>query len=163
MLKFIILSLLIFITCSCNLSDSDPNVQPAQDVINADKISGSKIYHNPITADKPINDAEVPVIKFKETAHNFGKIKEGQTVEHIFEFKNVGKSPLVVSSAYGSCGCTVPSWPNEPVLPGKSAEIKVSYNSTGKKGIENKEIYIFANTIPNKTTLNLKAYVESNP
>ncbi len=163
MIRFFISFFAFSIICSCNISDSDMNVQPAQDVINADKISDSKIYHNPITADKPVSTSEVALIKFKETNFNFGKIKEGKTVTHVFEFKNEGKTPLVISSAYGSCGCTVPSWPNEPVLPGKSGEIKVSYNSTGKKGQENKEIYIFANTIPNKTVLGIKVFVETNP
>ena len=73
-----------------------------------------------------------PVITFKENSKDFGDIVQGQQVAHTFVLTNTGKQPLIISNVAATCGCTVPSWPKEPVAPGKSAEIKVSFNSTGK-------------------------------
>ena len=67
----------------------------------------------------------VPVISFKENSIDFGDIVQGQKVEHTFVLTNTGKQPLIISNVAATCGCTVPSWPKEPVAPGKSAEIKV--------------------------------------
>ena len=93
----------------------------------------------------------------------FGKVTEGDLAQHVYKFKNTGKAPLVITNASGSCGCTVPSWPKEPIAPGAGGEIKVSYNSTGKSGREEKEITVLANTIPNKTTLRISALVIDKP
>ncbi len=102
-------------------------------------------------------------MSFEELAYDFGKIKEGDIVEHIFKFKNTGKAPLMITSATGSCGCTVPKWPKDPVLPGETGEIKVAFDTKGRSGSEEKEVYILANTIPNKITLRISALVLSNP
>uniref|UniRef100_UPI004048B384 DUF1573 domain-containing protein n=1 Tax=Algoriphagus sp. TaxID=1872435 RepID=UPI004048B384 len=87
----------------------------------------------------------VPVISFKENSINFGDIVQGQKVEHTFVLTNTGKQPLIISNVAATCGCTVPSWPKEPVAPGKSAEIKVSFNSTGKVGKQNSVVRIYSN------------------
>lgn len=85
------------------------------------------------------------VISFKENSVDFGDIVEGQKVEHTFVLTNSGKSPLIISNVAATCGCTVPSWPKEPVAPGKSAEIKVSFNSAGKMGKQNSVVRIYSN------------------
>jgi uncharacterized protein (DUF58 family) len=85
------------------------------------------------------------VISFKENSIDFGDIVEGQKVEHTFVLTNSGKSPLIISNVAATCGCTVPSWPKEPVAPGKSAEIKVSFNSAGKMGKQNSVVRIYSN------------------
>lgn len=87
----------------------------------------------------------VPVITFKENSIDFGDIIQGQKVEHTFVLTNTGKQPLIISNVAATCGCTVPSWPKEPVAPGKSAEIKVSFNSTGKVGKQNSVVRIYSN------------------
>ena len=76
-----------------------------------------------------------------------------------FKFKNVGKSDLIISSAQGSCGCTVPEWPKEPIKPGEEGKIAVTFNSTGKQGKQNKTITLVANTIPNTKVIALKGDV----
>jgi hypothetical protein len=86
-----------------------------------------------------------PVITFKENAKDFGDIVQGQQVAHTFVLTNTGKQPLIISNVAATCGCTVPSWPKEPVAPGKSAEIKVSFNSTGKVGKQNSVVRIYSN------------------
>jgi uncharacterized protein (DUF58 family) len=85
------------------------------------------------------------VITFKEKSIDFGDIVQGAKVEHTFTLTNTGSAPLVISNVAATCGCTVPSWPKEPVVPGKSAEIKVSFNSTGKMGKQNSVVRIYSN------------------
>ncbi|AWA30253.1 DUF1573 domain-containing protein [Flavobacterium magnum] len=94
---------------------------------------------NPDAAGKAIMD-------FKEREFDFGDIKEGDKVEHVFEFKNTGEADLKIESARGSCGCTVPDYPKEPVKPGEESQIKVSFNSARKHGKQHKTVTITANT-----------------
>lgn len=108
------------------------------------------------------NGAKEPKIRFTDdvTTWDFGKITEGERVEHTFKFTNVGNSDLVISSATASCGCTIPSPPKEPIAPGESSEIKVEFNSAGKSDMVTKDITILANTNPVKTMLQIKVFVE---
>lgn len=87
-----------------------------------------------------------PTMKFEELDHNFGTIKQGESVTYIFKFKNDGKEPLIINTAVGSCGCTVPEYPKEPIRPNGAGEIKVTFNSTGKSGPQDKTITITYDT-----------------
>lgn len=87
-----------------------------------------------------------PVMKFEEMDFNFGTIKQGESVTHIFKFKNEGKEPLIINTAVGSCGCTVPEYPKEPIRPNGMSEIKVTFNSTGKSGPQDKTVTITYDT-----------------
>ena len=98
-------------------------------------------------------------MEFEETEFDFGTVQDGTKVSHTYKFKNTGKEPLVISDAKGSCGCTVPSWPREPIAPGKSAEIVVEFNSAGKTGNRNQKVTLTANTNPPQTFLSLKGVV----
>jgi len=90
-------------------------------------------------------------MSFKEETYNFSEIPEGPQVTHEFKFSNTGKEPLILSNVRASCGCTTPSWPKEPVLPGKDAVILVTYNTQGRPGSFNKTITITSNANePNK-------------
>jgi hypothetical protein len=95
------------------------------------------------------------------TAWDFGKITEGERVEHTFKFKNTGKANLVIASCTASCGCTIPDWPKEAIAPGGSGEIKVEFNSSGKSDMVTKDITIMANTNPVKTVLQIKVFVDN--
>lgn len=90
-------------------------------------------------------EASGAAISFKEKSIDFGDITQGDKVSHTFELTNTGKAPLIISNVAATCGCTVPSWPKEPIAPGKSAEIKVSFNSTGKMGKQNSVVRIYSN------------------
>ncbi|MEP2512162.1 MAG: DUF1573 domain-containing protein, partial [Reichenbachiella sp.] len=90
-------------------------------------------------------EGPLPVFAFSEELHDFGTINEGDEVEHVFEFTNTGDAPLIISSATGSCGCTVPEWPKEPIGVGEKGEIKVKFNSRKKPGIQNKTVTITSN------------------
>ena len=75
-----------------------------------------------------------PVMKFLGSVHDFGSITEGDTISHVFKFKNIGNMPLLISHASTPCGCTVPEWPKDPIAPGAGGEIKVTFNSKNKVG-----------------------------
>ncbi len=103
-------------------------------------------------------------IEFSETVFDFGEIMEGEKVVHNYTFKNTGKEPLIISNAKGSCGCTVPSWPREPIPPGESADIKVQFDSKGKGKVggnnQSKRVTLTANTDPAQTFLTIKGKVD---
>ncbi len=92
-----------------------------------------------------------PKLNFKEETYSFSEVPEGPQVTHEFKFQNTGKEPLVLSNVKASCGCTTPSWPKEPILPGKEAAILVTYNTQGRPGPFTKSITITSNAdTPNK-------------
>lgn len=99
-------------------------------------------------------------IEFAEPTYNFGTIKEGEVATHNFKFTNTGEHPLIITDAKGSCGCTVPNWPTDPILPGKEGEIKVQFNSQGKEGPQSKTVTITANTEPANTQITIEGTVE---
>lgn len=104
-----------------------------------------------------IDKKNLPEIKFEEEVHDFGKITQGEKVSHNFRFTNTGKGNLIISNAYGSCGCTVPEIPKQPIPPGKGSFIRVTFDSEGKSGIVSKEISILTNCMPNKRVIKVKA------
>ncbi len=69
------------------------------------------------------------ILQFNESEFDFGKIPQGKPVVHIFEFKNTGKTPIVLTNVHASCGCTTPEWSRDSILPGATSYIKVGYNS----------------------------------
>jgi len=83
--------------------------------------------------------------KDKDNTHNYGDVEEGPTAEYDFEFKNNGTLPITISEAHGSCGCTVPKWPKEPIPPKGKGVIHVTYNTAGRPGPINKEVTITYN------------------
>ena len=90
-----------------------------------------------------------PHINFETSSYDFGDIVQGDKVEYTFNFTNDGDAPLVISNVLTTCGCTASSWPREPILPGKSSQIDVSFNSAGKIGHQNKVITIMSNASNN--------------
>jgi hypothetical protein len=126
-----------------------------QDLISSD------VVNNPNSAKGGTDHSSLPSIKFEEEVHDFGKILEGETVSYSFRFTNTGKSDLVIADVSTSCGCTVPSFPKTPIHPGEKENIKISFNSAGKRGFQTKNIVVVANTQPNSTTVRIKAQVVS--
>jgi len=106
------------------------------------------------TAEETGADMTQPGTNAKEW--NYGTIDNGTTGYRFFKFKNTGNAPLVISSAKGSCGCTVPKWPSEPILPGESNFIKVKYD-TKRTGAFTKYVTLTTNA-KNSSTTRLKIY-----
>ena len=100
-----------------------------------------------------------PKVELDKEVHDFGTIKEGDVVETEFIVKNVGETDLVISDAKGSCGCTVPEPPKEPIKPGASAPIKVSFDSKGKPGAQEKTVTLTTNSENGKEMFKIKANV----
>lgn len=93
-----------------------------------------------IFAQTEVKKAE-DVIKFKEMKYNFGKIKQGVPVTHEFEFTNVSSGPAVIENATASCGCTTPTWPQQPVMNGKADKITAGFNAAAP-GVFEKGIFV---------------------
>ncbi|MFZ9527818.1 MAG: DUF1573 domain-containing protein [Schleiferiaceae bacterium] len=103
--------------------------------------------------------ADLPELSFANESHDFGTINEGQVVETEFKFTNTGKAPLIISSAQGSFGCTVPEYPNAPVAPGEEGVIRVSFNSEGKPNQQSKTVTLTTNAVPSTKVLTITANV----
>jgi hypothetical protein len=104
-------------------------------------------------------EAGVTTIKFEKMEHDFGRINEGDVVKTQFKFTNTGKAALLITHAQGSCGCTVPQWPEERIKPGESGVINVQFDSHAKVGEVTKTVAVSANTSPPTTTLIIKATI----
>ncbi len=140
------LSLLIaagaFVFAACNQTAKDATQETATEVTEGtDAIAASGI------------------MEFEETEFNFGKIKEGEQVEHVFKFKNTGEAPIVVAQVSASCGCTTPTYTSTPVKPGEVGEITVKFDSHGQVGQQQKIITIASNAQKRVTTVQLKGEV----
>jgi len=105
----------------------------------------------------------VTTIQFKEMAHDFGTIKQDSDNKKIFKFTNTGSEPLIIENAKGSCGCTVPQYPKEPIAPGQTGEIEVVYKPGKQKDQQSKNVTITANTTPANTVLTISANVLEIP
>jgi hypothetical protein len=89
-----------------------------------------------------------PVISWEKKSHDFGNIMQGDKVEHTFHFTNTGNEPLIITNVQVSCGCTVPKgWPRDPIPPGGTGQITVSFNSAGKIGMQNKPVILVTNAV----------------
>lgn len=98
-------------------------------------------------------------ITFDKSEHDFGTINQDSENKHLFTFTNTGNEPLIIENAKGSCGCTVPNYPKEPIPPGGTGEIEVVYKPGKQKAAQNKSITITANTEPKNTILTIRANV----
>lgn len=101
-------------------------------------------------------------IKFDKVSHDFGTFFESNPVQEcVFTFTNVGQAPLIINQAVASCGCTVPSYTKEPIAPGKTGAIKVTYNGKGKfPGHFKKSITVRTNGKPEMSRLYVEGTME---
>jgi hypothetical protein len=157
-----------------NTSLSNVNSLPPGHSIHDGHDHGNHTHNTPPNNFKPgtnellpdgVTPNDVPpgpttTITFDTYSHDFGKIKQDTKNTKIFKFKNTGKEPLIIQNATGSCGCTVPKYPKEPIPPGGTGEIEVEYSPGKQQGLQNKTVTITANTNPPTTTLNISAEVQ---
>lgn len=138
----LVASLLIFAS-SCKEHSTEVTTN---DVMNTKSADGS-------------SNSALPDMKFEEETHDFGRITQGEKVAFAFRFKNTGSSNLIVSSAHGSCGCTIPEYPKKPILPGEEGVIDVVFASEGKSGIVEKSVTIVTNCEPSTKIIYIKANI----
>ena len=119
------------------------------------KIITTELVNSPLTANKNAEKVSTPNIEMLETSFDFGEIQQGESVTHEFILKNSGDAELIITAAKGSCGCTVPEWPKSPISEGEEAVIKVTFNSAGKSGKQNKTVTLVSNSIPNTKVISI--------
>jgi hypothetical protein len=98
------------------------------------------------------------LVKFQETVHDFGKIKQGVPVNFDFAFKNIAHKPVVIETATASCGCTTPKWPQQPIAKGKTDKINAGFNAAAS-GPFDKTIYVKFATVAQPLELKIKGEV----
>lgn len=123
----------------------------------------SKINPAVSSSQEVVDNTPKTTMAFNEYSHDFGTIKQDTENKKVFTFTNSGSEPLIITNAKGSCGCTVPNYPKEPVMPGDEAIIEVFYRPGKQKGKQSKTVTISANTEPAQTILNISALVEEVP
>ncbi len=104
------------------------------------------------------DDPDAPVMKFEKESINYGTIKKGEDGTRIFRFTNTGKTPLKIERVKSTCGCTVPTYPKQEIMPGESAEITVKYDTT-KLGRFSKSISIYSNAKRSRIVLRISGNV----
>lgn len=146
-LLVIIVAFLSFISCQ-KQNGVDPNT-------GLPPVSISEINGMPAKSNLPET-----TMTFEHEEHDFGIINEGDKVDCTFNFTNSGTNDLQITNAVGSCGCTVPEYPKELVKPGASGKIKVSFNSAGKSGKQEKSVTLTANIANQYQVIRIKANIE---
>ncbi len=141
--KLGLIAVLAAVLASCSNDKKENGGISTNDVVNSASAEGKSTGNG-------------PEIKFEEEVHDFGRITQGEKVSFAFKFKNTGNSNLIISAAAGSCGCTVPEWPKEPILPGKEGKVNVIFSSEGKSGIQEKSITIITNCEPSTRIVKIK-------
>ena len=127
---------------------------------NVDKIDGNlSTQLVQINAGKAATFAQ---IQFEDTLLDFGKITAGEKVTCFYAFKNSGTSDLLITDAHGSCGCTTPIYPHEPIAPGKTGKVEVTFDSDGKSGFVTKTVTVTSNTSPSVHYLKFTAQIDLN-
>lgn len=109
--------------------------------------------------DMPAKAVKGPKMVFENETIDYGTIEQGSDPYRMFSFVNEGTEPLIISNARGSCGCTVPTYPKEPIMPGETAEVKVRYD-TNRVGPFTKRVTLTTNEGENTRVLTIKGLVE---
>ena len=113
----------------------------------------------PLSGEGIKDTTNLPAFEFSNATYDFGVITQGEKVSFMYKFRNVGKTDLIITSAKGSCGCTVPDYPKRPIPPGGEGNIEVVFDSDGKSGKQNKSVTLLANTYPATTVLKVTGEV----
>lgn len=116
---------------------------------------------NPAAAPAPAATS-LAVMTLEKTEVDYGTIEKGSDPLRIFKFKNTGSEPLVIKNAKGSCGCTVPSYPKEPIMPGETSQIEVRYD-TQRVGPFTKTVTLTTNETSDTRVLTIKGVVKDKP
>ena len=109
---------------------------------------------------KQVSAMPKTTMQFYETKHDFGKVKEGTKLRYPFKLKNTGDQPLLIAKTDVSCGCTVTDFSKAPILPGADGEITVQFNTSGKSGVQKKNIIVHTNAQPEAVSISIEANVD---
>ena len=123
-----------------------------------DSDEDENLYKGPIEVDK--DKMYFTKGEYSGVEYNFGKVKEGDTVGHVFKLKNIGKEPLIMYKSTGSCECIRAFSSGKNIMPDSTGEITVYFKTIGRKGPQTKTVSIITNTDPSETILTFKGQVE---
>lgn len=162
--SFVFFGLLIVLATACKDRDAEKKIAQLEGRLAEleGKKPASATVPSPATpapAPETKPDGPLPAMEFSTVDHDFGTINEGDIVEHTYAFKNTGAAPLIIQSAQGSCGCTVPDWSKEPIPVGGTGFVKAKFDTNGKTNAQNKTVTVTSNTWPKQTVLRFKAMV----
>ena len=155
-MKAILFIISLFLVFSCNDNSIRKNKRDKN--IFDNKLSVD-LVDNPNSALENASKEEFSAISFANDTYDFGEIQQGESISYEFNFENSGSKDLIITTAKGSCGCTVPDWPKNPIPPKGKGVIKVNFNSTGKSGTQNRVVTILTNAIPNTKVLTIRGNV----
>ena len=141
-LSIIALSIIGFGLVSCKKENKETQ---AADAVATDSTATTTPADSTTVAPAPASNQPLTTIALSESNFDFGKIKKGDKVEHVYEITNTGTNPLVISEVKPGCGCTAPDFTKEPILPGKKGKITLHFDSTNFDGAVNKYADVFAN------------------
>lgn len=158
-LKNILSAIFAVAIFACQQSPFPKSEKSVEEIKAEGPISNADIIRNPVSAEGPVDTVNVAKMAFMETFFDFGEVQEGEIVKHTYQFTNAGRVPLIITDARSTCGCTVPTWPKEPIEPGDSGVISVEFNTKSKYREQKKPIIITANTYPARTTVYLEGFV----
>jgi len=122
--------------------------------------SASKKINTDIAQNEISKDRKYAEITFDRIFHDFGNVNEGEMAKTVFTFTNTSENDLYIVDARGSCGCTVPKYPkNIAIKPGKTGEIEVNFDTTGRPNLQQKMVKVSANTSTGGEMLRIQAFV----
>lgn len=153
---------------SCKKEDATSKIDPNAKDVPTTPGEANPLVGTPENVAQPAapvrevpKDGKYPAMKFEKIEHDFGTINDKDKVQTVFKFTNSGEADLIISQATGSCGCTVPDYPKEPIKPGASGEITVSFNPVNKKGAQSKTVTLTTNSATGREVLTIKSNVET--
>lgn len=151
-ISIIIFTAFAFMACSNNAQQTEEsNVHQS-----AVEDSSSSVE----TPTSEIIEVDAPIISLANDIYDFGEVKEGEKVKHVYEFTNTGKSPLIIANVSASCGCTTPEYSQHPINPGEKGSVTVVFDSQNQVGMQQKIITVLSNAEPSRTILQLKGVVK---
>lgn len=143
--RIIFLALISITLFACN---NEPAIDSTIDEVVSDSESlSSDLVNNPNSSENA-DVTNAGRLVFTDTIHDFGDLQDGEIVTYDFEYENVGKKEILITKAKGSCGCTVPEWDKAPIPPGGKGTMKVTFNSKGRPGYNEKKVLITTSGLP---------------
>lgn len=143
----------IFFTLSCEKE----NLSERQGTEVVETVEES-LENNPMAVQA--QESPLTTVALSAPSFDFGVVKSGSIVEHTYELTNTGQNPLIISNVKPGCGCTVPDYTKEPILPGKTGKITLKFNSASFQGVQNKYAEVYTNTEKTPIILSFTADVQ---
>ena len=137
--------------------------QPADQLIVSEETAATSPAPLVDNAEDMVKEAQskpLTTVALSESSFAFGKIKKGDHKEHTYEITNTGTNPLIISQVKPGCGCTVPDYTKEPIMPGKKGKITLKFDSSNFDGVVQKQAEVFANLEKAPITISFSADIQ---